>query len=207
MVSRLLSLVFFTLLSAAIAAAQSGNAPKAVVKPTPEPASPAESEPALKTLPATESFTDPGKKFSIALPREVFSVRTEPAGSGQRTVVYKWLLREGVFFISNTTHDEDVFTSKEAADSYVDTFIDELKRVSTFKFDGFPLPVTAGVFNGKEVVRTNAEGKKVIVRIMVAGNEAYTLTASTDETIEDAEPLMRKALESFKPGMKSVPGT
>src|ERR1041384_5034261 len=103
----------------------------AVSAQTPDP------EPSIKMLPAAESFTDPGKKFSIGLPREAFATIASPQNSvaDHNNVTYKWVLREGIFFISNSTYEKDTFTSKELVDSYVASFLDELKRVTTFRID------------------------------------------------------------------------
>ncbi len=176
-------------------AAQSSNAPKP--KPTPEP------EPSIKALPKAlqeaESFTDPAKKFSIELPREPFATIASPLNSvaDHANVTYKWVLREGIFFISNSTYEKDIFTSKEFVDTYTASFLEELKRVTTFHILS-QKAITLGAYTGSEIVRGNKEGKVIIVRILASGKEAYTLTASPDETMEDAQTLMVKALDSFK---------
>ncbi|HEV7644628.1 MAG TPA: hypothetical protein VGO50_11840 [Pyrinomonadaceae bacterium] len=185
---RKLSIFFLIVfgVAGAIAAQSSPQTPNAA-KPAPTPELEA------------ESFTGPAKKFSIGLPREPFATIASPLNSvaDHTNVTYKWVLREGVFFISNSTYEKDTFTSKELVDSYTASFLEELKRVTTFQIYS-QKSITLGTYTGSEIVRGNKEGKVIIVRILASGKEAYTLTASPDETVDDAQTLMVKALDSFK---------
>ncbi len=192
---RKLSIFFLIIFGTAGAlAAQSSNSAKPAPTPGAEP-----SIKVIKALPLAESFTDPAKKFSLELPREPFATIASPLNSvaDHTNVTYKWVLREGIFFISNSTYEKDTFTSKELVDSYTASFLEELKRVTTFQIYS-QKAITLGAYTGSEIVRGNKEGKIIIVRILASGKEAYTLTASLDETAEDAQTLMVKALDSFK---------
>jgi hypothetical protein len=157
----------------------------------------AQDEGSLKTLPAGESFTDKEKRFSIRLPREPFDTRTnaEP-GKKESAVQHKWLLREGVFFVAVTTFKESSFDTKQDVDAYVAELAEQLKKVTSFK-TVWQKPLTHGSFNGAEILRENADGKRIYIRVYAKGRIMYTLTASLDETVEDAEPLMTAALNSF----------
>jgi hypothetical protein len=190
-------LLFFLIVfgMAGALAAQTSKTAKAAPAPGPEPLVKA----LPKELPEAENFTDPAKKFSIGLPREPFATIASPLNSvaDHTNVTYKWVLREGIFFISNSTYEKDMFTSKEVVDSYAASFLEELQQVTTFKIYS-QKPITLGTYSGSEIVRGNRDGKVIIVRILASGKEAYTLTASLDETAEDAQSLMVKALDSFK---------
>jgi hypothetical protein len=158
----------------------------------------AQDESSLKKQPVSGTFTDPEKTFSIDLPREPFDIKTssEPGKDGSETR-YKWLLREGIFFVAVTTFKNTSFDKKTDVDTYVNDLAAELKKITSFRLAS-QTELTLGKFYGGEIVRTNAAGKEIIMRVYAGGHVMYTLTAVSDEEVEDAGPLLKAALASFK---------
>jgi hypothetical protein len=146
----------------------------------------------------TEIFTNKEKTFSIEMPREPFDIRTTPATeTGGSEIRYKWLLREGIFFVVVTNFKEKAFDSQKDFDAYIKDLLSELSDAPTWRTTSGK-PLTLGNYYGIEIMRQGPGGKTIATRVLAKGHVMYTLTAAVDETIEDALPLMMGTLDSFK---------
>ena len=149
-------------------------------------------------IPAADVFIDKAKGFSIELPGRPFDTKiNEGPEKGGSETEYKWLLREGAVFIVVTNFKEKAFDSQKDFDAYLKDLLLQLEDVPTLRtVSQRPLPL--GKFYGAEICRQSPKGKTVFTRIFARGHMMYTLTASIEEKVNDAQPLMIAALDSFK---------
>lgn len=143
-------------------------------------------------------FTDKEKTFSIELPQKPFDIKPDTgADKNSSATQYKWLLREGIFFVAVTKFNNISFARKTDVDAYMADLAAELKKISKFRIASQKELKLGDVYGG-EIVRANDAGEKIILRVFARGQIMYTLTAIVDKEVDDAEPLMIAALDSFK---------
>jgi hypothetical protein len=150
---------------------------------------------------ADDIFTDKEKTFSIDLPQKPFNTKTDAGadknGKDSGATQYKWLLREGIFFVAVTKFNNISFDRKTDVDAYMADLAAELKKISKFRIASQKELKLGDVYGG-EIVRANEAGEKIILRVFARGQMMYTLTAIVDKEVDDAEALMIAALDSFK---------
>ena len=117
---------------------------------------------------------------------------------GSTKTQYRWDVEEGFFALTRASYEHRTFTTDAEVAELVNIIKGLVGKTAETKLIS-EKPLSQGKWRGADMVFKTGDWIKTCVRVMVAGNEAYTLTATVDHNITNAEILLIKAMDSLAP--------